>query len=394
LVFQDPGGLLNHKVIGDPVSIAFGDHIARSGKTRHARMGVVGIACDDIHPAFLQHPLGQRLRPAAKRSQQRARRDLHETPRSIDAVNNVITRTCPAQTFGMRQYRDITSGNEAANELLEIGGNDLVRRLEKEIARAVQRRNNACLELFDKIGGDVNVRAHNEAEFDLLFRQRMAKSGDAFPDSARIIVIEAGQYMRGARHDPHSVLNGDSGHGYRCLEIFRPVVTPRKKVGMKIYHTARTNTLQIVLNLPPLRLHSLEAEDLRIYSEAGDKLTTSDRTHLDRFSLSRKQSISLFYASRGEKPLRTFQPLKAEFRFVGIQPSIRSQYTTERGPRYEHQGLAGAPSPVVTAMIAAAAPIPPAMPITVGWFTGAPPAAAFPAELTPGAVFVTATHKD
>ena len=114
--------------------------LAASAQVRRPSPCVVGIGGQDMRAPLIQHARGPVLGATSESTQEGACSDLHPYAGAAKALNRGVVLLDPRQPLWMGQDRYVASNQQAEEQILQLDGGGVMRRLNENVARIGQRQ--------------------------------------------------------------------------------------------------------------------------------------------------------------------------------------------------------------------------------------------------------------
>ena len=112
----------------------------------------------------------------------------------------------------MCQDRLVAGREQIEKYALDARRQDMMRRLDENVASAIQRQNLAPPDFADQVGRNMHIAPAHEAQADARPVNLELQGLDRGQDVAGLRVIDAGKEMRRAGHDRRTVHNSQTRH--------------------------------------------------------------------------------------------------------------------------------------------------------------------------------------
>ena len=202
------------------------------------------ITGNEMDQAIAQQAFGPRPHTSAEYAIKRSCGNLHPHAAADEFSNQIIMRCETRQPFRMGQDWNISSSDQTQQKVIQTWRQQRVRRLDQDIARAVERRHITRPQPLDEIRLDMHIRAGNQPQRNSFPGNDILEAHDSASNGGAGVVVKSRQNMRCTHDDCHAICGQQPRHAQRDRDIRGAIIDGRQYVAMQINHSERTERLQ------------------------------------------------------------------------------------------------------------------------------------------------------
>lgn len=218
--------------------------IIAAGQVRRTLAGVMSVAGQEVHEAFIEHALRPVTRLASEAARQGSGRDLHEHATGRERLDQVVLAIDPCQTLWVGQDRNVSRDEDREEQVVHPLRGDVVGRFNQHVARVPEGQKVAARDALHEVGHNVIVGPWHKPEGDAGFIDRGLEFGHRQSDCWSGVVVDAGQNVRRAGDDLNALLDELASHVQGRVEILSPIIDAGQDMAMEIEHEpARTRCI-------------------------------------------------------------------------------------------------------------------------------------------------------